>query len=411
MPRTSLTAGAHRDDSRPDKFEQVKLDKGEARRLWVPDENIAWMEYRHTINAPVFDAATGAPLRTEKQVRGSTREVYDMEEGGYIGGPICLGSPEVIQAEKLDPGKCPVCAGVKRLLDAGIADALDLRPKQRYALPVIQYETASRFDLSKGLRKPPNAKVLVWALAQWSWEQVDGVRSQAAELLGLEDSKAVKLEMVDICVENEKGWQKIDKIWPARIAHAHPSETGRALKAVVDALWDNLENRPTDEQLQAACGRKADREFMDQDIRDAEERWHKAENFGKGGPADTSGGNYMSNGRQAASLDDGLNLLDEDPLAGHPGGLDEFAGRSPAKPAADDDGDLFAAAEPASPAPAADDGDLLGAAPAERAPGEDPSLGDDPLAAPPAREPVAAGNGAGKGETQSFEDLWKTASA
>jgi hypothetical protein len=405
MPRTSLTAGAHRDDSRPDKFPQVKLERHEGRRLWIPDEAIAWMELRHNLKAPVFDAASGEPLKTERKIRGSVREVYDMDEG-YIGSPICLGDPEVVAREKLDPENCPACAGVKRLLDAGIADALDLRPQPRYAVPVVQYVTASKTDLTK-LRTPPNADILIWALSQWSWEQVDGIRSQMAEILD-KDSSEVKLQMCDICVSNENGFQKIDKIWPLRRAWAHDSDFGRAVKGVVQELWGTLENRPTDDQLQAACGRKADREFMDQDIRDAEERWHKAENYGKGGPTDTSGGNYMSNGRQVASLEDGLDLLEGEPvdaatLAEHPGGLNEFADRSPAKPA-DDDGDLFAAAGP-GPAPVPDAGDLLGAAPAESA------LGDDPLAASSAREPVAAGNGAGKGETQSFEDLWKTASA
>jgi hypothetical protein len=428
MPRTSLTAGAHHDDSRPDKFPQVKLERGEGRRLWVPDELIAFMEYRHSIQAPVFDAATGEPLKTEKKVRGSMRTVYDMsfETGGYIGGPICLGNSDVIRAEKLDPDGCPACAGVKRLLDAGIADALDLRPLPRYALPVVQYVTAGKTDLTK-LRTPPNADILIWALSQWSWEQVDGIRGQMAEILNLEDAAAVKLQMCDICVSNENGYQKIDKIWPLRRAWAHDSDFGRKVRAVVQDLWMTVENRPTDEQLQAACGRKVDRDFMDRDIRDAEERWHKAENFGKGGPADTSGGTYLANGQQAASLEDGLDLLEGEPvpeatMAEHPGGLGEFAERSPEKPVADD-GDLFGASESGSAALPGDDpfADSPLNAVAEQALGEARAaaadlasragLGDDPLAATPAREPVAAGNGSGKSGTQSFEDLWKTASA
>jgi hypothetical protein len=424
MPRTSLTAGAHHDDSRPDKFPQVKLERYEGRRLWIPDEDIAWMELRHSIQAPVF-AENGEPLRTEKKVRGSLRPVYDMsfETGGYIGGPICLGDPDAVRAQKFDADECPACAGVKRLVDAGITDALDLRAVPRYAVPVVQYVMASKTNLAK-LRTPPSADILIWALSQWSWEQVDGIRGQMAEILE-KDAAEVKLQMCDICVSNENGFQKIDKIWPLRRAWAVDTDFGRAIKAVVQELWMTVENRPTDDQLQAACGRKADREYMDQDIRDAEERWHKAENWGKGGPADVSAGGYLANGQQAASLEDGLDLLegvpvDEAVMAAHPGGLDEFADRSQPEAAAGD------GALEAGPAALPDDdpfgvpGSPLGAV-AEQALGEArgeaaklaslAGLGDDPLAATPDKEPVAAGNGSVRSDTKSFEDLWKTATS
>lgn len=413
MPRTSLTAGAHRDDSRPDKFPQVKLERGEGRRLWVPDENIAFMEYRHSIQAPVFDE-TGQPLKTEKKVRGSVRTVYDMsyETGGYIGGPICLGSPETVQREKLDPDGCPACAGVKRLLDAGITDAMDLRPLPRYALPVVQYATLSKTDITK-LRNPPNADILIWALSQWSWAQVDGIRGDMAEILGIEDLQKVKLQMCDILISNENGFQKIDKIRPAKRAWAHDSDFGREIRAVVQKLWLNAENRPTDEQLQAACGRPVDWMLVDQDIRDAEERWHRAENWGKGGPADSSAGGYLSNGQQAASLDDGLGLLDDlppagDPLADHPGGLDEFADRSQRKAPADD-GDIFGPSESAPARAAAGDGDIFDdAPPAPSKPardlGEDPSPGDDLLGGDPVPAGAAA-NGADRNGLATFEQI------
>jgi hypothetical protein len=425
MPRTSLTAGAHHDEGRPDKFPQVKLERGEGRRLWIPDEDIAWMELRHGLKAPVF-AENGEPLKTEKKVRGSMRTVYDMDEG-YIGSPICLGDPDVVRAEKLDPDGCPACAGVKRLLDAGISDALDLRAMPRYAVPVVQYVTASKTDLTK-LRTPPSADILIWALSQWSWEQVDGIRGQMAEILNLEDAAAVKLPMCDICVSNQNGYQKIDNIWPLRRAWAHDSDFGRKVKAVVQELWMTVENRPTDEQLQAACGRKADREYMDQDIRDAEERWHKAENYGKGGPADTSGGTYLANGQKVDNLGAGLDLLEGEPvpesvMAEHPGGLAEFGERSQPQAAAGD-GDLFGPSE-SGPAALPDDdpfgvpGSPLGAV-ADQALGEaraaaaelasSAGLDDDPLAATPAGEPVAAGNGSGNRETQSFKDLWDSVS-
>jgi hypothetical protein len=397
MPRVSLAAGAFREGNQVDRFEQLKLERHEGHRLWIPNQDYAWMEFRHNIKAPVF-ADDGKPLQVEKKVRGAVRLVFDMEEGGFIGAPICLGDPDVIATQELDADGCPACAGVKRMLDAGIADARDLRPQQRYAVPVIRYATQKKGEPDGKLRNPPNAEIFVWALSQWSWEQVDGIRRQMAALLNLEDAAAVKLQMCDICVSNENGYQKIDKIWPMPSAWRHDSDAGRAVKAVIQGLWGVVENRPTEEQLQAACGRTSTRDWIDRDIRDAEARWHQAVNWGKSPAPSKTGNGYLSTGEQALSLDGGLDDLLGDPDRPGPlDDLDEFA--SPERTAAP------------APAPVADD-DLFGsddtpaaavATPAPAPVANDDLFGSDDTPAAPVPAAVGA-NGATPG-AQSFKDI------
>jgi hypothetical protein len=414
MPRASLTTGAFREPGAVDRHEALKLERGESHRLWIPSEDGAWMEYRHNIKAPVFDEQD-RPLMAQKKIKGGFKTVFDMEDG-FIASPICLGDPEVIRSPaKLDPAGCPSCAGIQKMLDDGITDALDLKPVPRYAVPVVRYETVSKRDLSKGLRTPPNAEVLVWSLSQWSWEQVDKVREQMAEILSIEDPKTVKLQYCDICVTNENGYQKIDKIWPLRCAWRHDSDLGREVKAVVQALWGNPENRPTDAQLRAACGKEPDREWMMRDVEDAAARWHKAVFPNSGGSPDRAGSGALTGSPGSDQSLDGL--LDDlvgapaepaEDLAAHPGGLDEFsapAAVSAAAPASDLD-DPFGGPAAAPPA-ATSASDLLddpfGAAAPASAPATTPAAAAASAGAAAPASALAAAPAAGK--VESFDSI------
>jgi hypothetical protein len=413
MPRTALTAGAHR-ESQVDRFDQLVLERGTGHRVWVPNEDFAWMELVHNVRAPVFDEKD-KPLKAQKKVRGGFKEVFDMDEG-WLGSPICPGDPKVVEKNELDADGCPTCAGVKRLLDAGISDARDLLPQRRYAVPVIRYETQSKSDPAKGLRQPYNAKVLVWRLSQWSWEQVDRVRPQMAPLVGKSDPAEVKLQMTDLVVSNENGFQKIDKIYPLPCAWRADTDEGREVRKMVLVLWKREENRPTEAQLRAACGREPNRDWMTRDIEDAEFRWRKAVFGVQSGP---TGDGALSNGTGQDLAGDLEDLLTDDPaadpLAGHPGGLDEFASRTPAAPAASADEDIFGADAPApAPAPAApaadedlfDDSAPATAVPAVKAPAASapaPAAEADLLGS----EVPAPAADAKAGEFENFDDIFE----
>jgi hypothetical protein len=380
MPKAALTTGAFRSDNGVEKFEPLKLDTNQTARAWIPDEDNAWMEYVHTLRVPQFEDS-GEPLMAEKKSRGIVREVFDT---AFLGRPICLGHEEVIAAQELDPETCPACAGIKEMLDAGIGDARDLRPQRRYAVPLVVYNTQRKTSADK-LQTPPGGKIVVWSMSQWTYEKLDKVHGQITELFDLDEGVQTKLQQVDIAIRCENGgWQSIDTVTAMR-----PAWRDNAVKDMIRLLWGTKENRPTDEQLRAACGREPDRDWMHRDIADVKDAWERAVHWGDGGPLDASRGGRMSGANGSGrNLDEALDgLLGEtpasDPLDGHPGGLAEFSGAKTAAAAADDD--LFGS--PADSAPAASgpapswpsDDDLFGSAPAETVGADAP-----PPAAPPA---------------------------
>jgi hypothetical protein len=394
MPRASLSAGAYNESSQVDKHPAVELNKGDQQRFWIPDERAGWMEYTHTIKAPAFDEK-GKSIITQRPVRNGFKDVYETD---FIGRPICLGDPDVIGKQKMDWDNCPVCAGVKRMLDNGIGDAVDLLPQRRYAVKVIRYDTVNRASAAK-LSNPPQARLLVWGLSQWVWEKLDKVRVNIIEVMNLEcEPKDVNLRQADIAVSCKTAFKTPDEITAMR-----PAIRAEVVKNMVKAVWGNPENHPTDAQLRAACGREPNREWMTRDVEAAERAWEKAVHPAAASP---SGQGALSGGQDLLLDDDLAGLLDDtpapaaDPLADHPGGTAEFASRT--QPAPNEDDDLFGS----SPAPA-----QAAKAPATAATPDDLFGEDTPVAEMPATQSaresasVAAAPAASNGEVGSFDAL------
>lgn len=397
MPRANMESGAYRDSQGVDRFDQVKLDTNEVARLWVPDQALAWSEYTHTLRVPLFNE-DGSPLMGTKLSRGISRPVIETD---FLGRPICRGEAETIKKRELDTDRCPVCQMVLRMIESGISEAAEMKPQMRLAVPVVRYNTVKKTEASP-LQQPYGGKILVWAMSTWTYTKVDETREQMAELLSTADrsiaKELVKLQHCDIAIHCENGgWQKYDRIWPLRCAWRHPSEAGQAVKAAVQGLWTHEENRPTDDQLRAACGRDAELDWLMRDVEDVEWRWRKAHGSTASGPSSDPtgggalGGDAASGGSLSASLDDlDADLFDApppeapaDPLADHPGGTAEFA------PAAQQ----AAVAALEAPAPSGEDPFAEPAAPAAAAPVATP-------AAAPAQAPPAA-----RGFDDIFADL------
>jgi hypothetical protein len=322
MPRTSLSAGSNRNRQEADRFPAFGLETGESGRLWIVSEELGYREWVHTLKAPTFED-NGKPV-TEIKTRGDKKsEVY---KTFFIGRQICTGSDDTLaESDGLDPDTCMICAFVKKMLDLGIGDARDLRAEPRYAVPVVQYTTQSKTDAS--LRNPPNGTVLVWSFTQWVWERLDKLRKDAGELLD-KDPAEIKLEMFDIELHCSNGaFKNYDELKARRSAARDPQ-----VREMLRALWGNVANRPTDEQLEGACGRRQNAQWTARDCEDAEEAWRQAHawnpaNAGRGGSTAVSGDD--------GNLDDTLSaILEDEP---HPGGLAEFAPQGGAKPAAGDD--------------------------------------------------------------------------
>lgn len=374
MPRAQLTETL-KSAGTVDQFESLKLTTGEWARLLIVDDENAWWEWVHGMRAPVLDD-TDMPVIIDKQRKdGSTYPDYSMR---FVGQRICMGDPAVVEDKGLDPDRCPACAAAAR----GVKG---MSPERRFAVPVIRYKTrdnSRRGGGSVDLINPPQAEILVWKLSQRMFNMLMDCKGEIRELLEIRPGQEFHLRAADIVVQCEDGgFQRVVFKAPKRPAYRQD----QAVNELVRALWANEDNRPTEAQLKAACGRSGDIEYMAVDVEAVERAWRSAERVGKDGARrpDAEGDGPVSGGKPLEGQLDDL-------LADHPGGLAEFAPREngAASPAAADIGDdLFGEVDPA-----------VGAAREPARPAPDP-LAEEPVAA------ATASNGSGKPSVQSFADI------
>ena len=381
MPRASLDE-KFRTGQQVDAFASLVLKTGEYARLLIPgNKDDVWYEWVHVFRAPYFDEDTGRPAMEDKKRKDGSvyKQVYGTT---FVGGQICLGDPSVIEGSGngLDPARCPACASAAR-------GTRGMAPDRRWAVPVIRYKCTSRG--STELQTPPTAEILVWSLTQKQFNALLDVRPEIRNLFDLPAGHDFEWRIADVVVfcEDENFKRFLFKS-PLRPAYGKNAPQGAKVGELVKDLWGTVANRPTDEQLRAACGRAPDREFMATDVETVEMAWRKVDRFESGAPADPADSGPLS-GNGDKPLDEQLDdLLADDPLAEHPGGLEEFAPRESPADALDTD-DIFGESSPAVPATQ------------ESAPSSPPA---DPLAEDaPVPAGVAASNGSG--QVQSFTDI------
>ena len=387
MPRAQLNETL-KSSGLVDQFESLKLTTGEFARLLIVDEDEAWWEWVHSMRAPVLDDADMPVIIDKPRKDGTTYSDYSTR---FVGQRICLGDPSIVEDKGMDPDRCPACAAAHR----GVKG---MSPERRFAVPVIKYKTRDNSKKGGGpvdIVDPPQAEILVWKLTQKMFNALMDCKGEIRELLNIPADQGFNLRTADIVLYCEDGgFQRVIFKAPKRPAYRADQEMGR----LIAALWKNVDNRPTEAQLRAACGRVGDREYMLQDVEATEYGWRQAERYGKDGTRRPDAGEAPASGNGDKPLDQQLDdLLGDDPLKGHPGGLEEFAPRESGQEAAAA-GDIFGEADPAAAA---------AQEPAPAAPAQD-LLGDDPLAdTAPAKVPAAAGaaNGNGSGNVQSFKDI------
>lgn len=380
MPRAQLTETL-KSSGQVDQFEALKLVTGEWARLLVPgkvDEETGWWEWVHAMRAPVLDDADMPIIVDKPRKDGSTYPDYSTR---FVGQRICLGDPGIVESKGFDPDRCPACAAAQR----GVKG---MEPERRFAVPVIRYKTrdnSKRGGGSVDLQSPEQAEILVWKLTQRMYNALMDCKNEIRELLEIPADQKFSLQAADLVVYCEDGgFQRVVFKAPKRPAYRQD----QAVAQLVNKLWSNIDNRPTDAQLKAACGRVGDREYMLIDVEATEHAWRCAERVGKDGTrrADAGDGPVAGPGDKdlGEQLDD---LLGGDSLANHPGGLDEFAPRPGAATAPVED-DIFGETVPAAAATQE---------PVPAAPLADPLVDDVPA-------PAAASNGSGK-PVQSFDDI------
>jgi hypothetical protein len=360
MPRSDL-APENMVGGGDDRFAALKLKVQEMARIWLPPEpgtqmHQPWHEWVHQIEAPIIEHGV-AKMETKTRTNGETYPAYATT---FIGNPICLGNEESLKARNLDADNCPGCESAQRL------GKKDFRPRVRYASPCVRYTTKPG---GIEVQTPFSAGLFVWSYPA----------NRAKKLSEIQTGEGQNICMFDLSLgpcEPPETFQKYDI---------------RALGSRVPAWKEHLEyikellttegNMPTDEQLQAACGRVTERKYMEEDLRRAEHIWALAD--GTTPAQATTGAEFQSSADMGAGLQDLL------AAAGAPA-----TPAAPAPPAA-------AAPAPTVPTPAAPD-----VAPS---PGLDSLL---PAAAPAPADvfPTTPEPAQSPGEAVSFEDLLGPAS-
>lgn len=409
MPKGSITDEFVSNAEVPP-FDKLKLDEGEKARLAIPDLTLLWIEWVHTMRAPVLDEA-GNPIPT--QTAGKGGKVRAGWATDFVGAFKCFGRDEVLRRDRIDPERCPGCR-------AAAAGVRDMEPERRFALPVIRYDTMNKGTTQ--LRTPPGAKILIWTLTQKMYDKLMDQRPGIRELLEIPEGEEVTLKQADIVVLCEsKDFQRLTFQAPMRPAWKHS-----AVSPVIRALWGNVANRPTDDQLMVAVVKPKELRWAEADVEDHTARWaaaDRARGIGVTPDVATNGGAVSGE-----ALDSGLDALLEDTSA-----TDPFAGNGQAAPPPEAPEDPFAGsatAEPAAdPGPGGLDQFAPATTPAAASPAAGPAVAEDPFAdaappastapaaaAPPAGDPFAdaaapaapAATANGKGAA-SFDDVFAAA--
>jgi hypothetical protein len=388
MPRVPITEDTIANEG-DDLFPKLELDDaGEVARLLVP-EDAGYREYVHTIRGPVFD--NGVPVIKPADRQGGR----DRYETYFVGQRICLGRPEVLAENKVDPERCPACEAAGR----GIAQGM--QPELRYAMPVIRYACRNKNSSEVRTGDAAGGEVLVWALTWRMMRDLGKQFTSIRDLYEIPEGQDVHLRLADIIIEREPGG-------PMRVKFLPPARTAmrdEGVKRFILALWGDQANRPTDAQLRARCGREPDRGYMTQDVQSAEREWRKVKRYEDTGSTVAVPATAQVTGQQDLSADlDSLLTTD--------GGGQAAPAAATAAPASDLSGlDVFApqaaAATPANGAAVAADplADTTApaaapAAPAAVAPAAAPAADDLAglgTAAPAAAKPA--------GDTKSFDDV------
>lgn len=272
--------------------------KGEFHRVLLFQKNadgqpVVWQEYVHPLRVPLFgdDGLPKMTLKDSKRGDDEKYEDYDTDSLGFP--PICLGDPDVIEAEGYDAAGCPVC---KRVPDA--PGEAKLAPQLRFAVNVVEYALAPG---SWKVQKPLSAKVVVWAFGPSVYDDIISQQDQHGELLQKRD---LTLEVISAKYKTQKMGVMEPSGW------TESANGGAYLKE----LLGDPANIASEDQLRAACGKDSKRLFMEEDVATVVKKWRKAL-VARGELDDDPAGNAALGGGQR-SLDAGITeMLQGNPAA------------------------------------------------------------------------------------------------
>jgi hypothetical protein len=257
MPAT--TFGADKVRKSATSYPKLKLDKGQIARIVCIEKGPVY-EWVHSLNKPKISPVDGKPKMIWVKKKGSDEQYqdHDME---FVGTPICLGDPDVLEEKGVDPAKCPAC----RL--AAETDYLK-PPSRRFAIHILQYETKPG---TPNLITPFSVRCLAWVMSEGRFTQVTQVLSEFAT--EGEDPDPRKVDLILGPCENQ-----------AFQNYSIKAAQACALVASKDNLTRGMETYKENQadDLSPLCGRKADLRYLTNDLSDIQETWHKIRN---GGPS------------------------------------------------------------------------------------------------------------------------------
>lgn len=310
MPRVPI-ATENRTNEGGDRFPRIKLtNKGDKTRFTLIE--VPWREYVHYLKHPKFDGQ-GRPVMTKRNKRnGEEYEDYDLE---FLGSPICLGDEAVLREKGLDPKNCPACEAAEK--SGGDIPG----PIQRFAVNVIEYSLKGN---TWDIKAPFSADIKIWAFTGRIYDEIEGIQGEIGDL-----------RQHDLALECEDPFWQRNKLSFKMEAGYRSGD-----KSYVKELLTTPGNKATDQQLKDACGRDTPRARMQDDCDHTLRQWRRLRNEGQETGYATSGATDLAGG-----IDDLLG--EETPGAAAPAGGNALSGDG-----ADPFADLAGEAEP-EPTPAA----------------------------------------------------------
>jgi hypothetical protein len=222
-------------------FDKFKLKKGErARIVLLAKPTFAWA---HNLRAPQI--VNGQAVKTTKQRTNRSGEVigeYTDYVYDFISRPLCLGDYGILQDKSVDPDNCPACKMSKEGEEVN-------PPERRFAVNVIRYATQGNGQLVT----PFSCTCLVWAFNEKTFGQLLGIAEEYSEAGGLLGRDL----LIGPCIN--EGFQNMESM------SAGAKNVWQASEDIKTRVMETF-NANKVENLEAACGRKVERRWMENDL-------------------------------------------------------------------------------------------------------------------------------------------------
>lgn len=240
MARMNFDSSNQRGDA--SKFPKIKLEQGQSLRVLMVDK-VPWQEWVHTLRAP--KVVNGKAVTEVKNRRnGEQFTDYAMD---FVGRPICLGDPGVLEDRGVDPKNCPACALA--------STDMTKPPERRFAMHVIEYAVKQG---STEVAIPFQVSLKVWAFTERMFDRLVSLATEWGDLQ--------KHDLILGPCTN-KMYQNFE-VSPSPKAEWLASEERK--KLVVETY---KESKISDKELAEFCGRTVAPRWMEDDLDKIKGRW------------------------------------------------------------------------------------------------------------------------------------------